>query len=244
MGVGLWSDMGIVYLVAIVLLALALTRVPAAVGGRNVLTMLAATAIVIAFVLITPVVYRALTPLLPLPNLVDLISKLALFVGLFLAGTQIARAYDAPVARRLISGAPGVIVFIVLFAVEVVLFAFIYTSKPMPGLEGNLDNPIVLIYAAVATAYPAYVAALLLPAIWGGVGSGNRSTRVTSFFFVVGFGLAIVRFALAIVTLTYPPVYWAAQIVSGVAAIFVALGLTCAFFARLARTRKAQGEFT
>ncbi|MGC5172041.1 hypothetical protein ACLQ2Q_15450 [Microbacterium sp. DT81.1] len=230
----------IAYLFAIILLALALTRLPSAIRGRNVIVMLAATAIVIAFVLITPAVYAALNPLLPVPNWADLISKLALFLGLLLAGTQIARAYNSADARRLISGLPGLMAFALLFIAEVVIFAFVYDATPVPGMEADLADPLVRVYAAIATAYAAYVAIVLIPALLTGSRSSERSARTTSLLLLLGFGLAIVRFGLAIVTLAYVPVYQAAQVVSGVAAIFVALGLTNAFFSRVIRGRRTQ----
>ncbi|MGC5225233.1 hypothetical protein ACPW96_21900 [Micromonospora sp. DT81.3] len=229
----------IAYLFAIILLALALTRLPSAIRGRNINVMVAATAIVIAFVLITPAVYAALNPLLPVPNWVDLISKLALFVGLLLAGTQIARAYDSANAQRMISGLPGIIMFAAFFIAEVFIFAYIHDATPVPGMEADLADPLVRVYAAIATAYAAYVAIALIPALLHGTRSSERSSRATSLLLVLGFGLAIVRFALALVTLAYVPVYQAAQIVSGVAAVFVALGLTNAFFSRVIRTRHA-----
>lgn len=230
------------YLIAVALLALALTRLPSAIRGRNLQVMFAAAAIVIAFTLITPAVYAALTPLLPVPNLVDLLSKLALFVGLLLAGTQIARAYDAPRAQRLISGVPGGVVFATLFLTEVVIFANVYTSAQQPGLEADLGNGLVRVYAAVTTAYPAYIGAVLLPSLWRALSAGNRNTRTTSLLLTVGFGLALVRFVLALITLVYEPVYFMAHVVSGVAAVFVALGLVSAFYGRLARVRRVERQ--
>lgn len=237
-GVGLPSGMLTAYLIAVALLALALTRLPSAIRGRNVLVMCAAAAIVLAFTLITPGVYAVLAQLLPVPNLVDLLSKLALFVGLLLAGTQIARAYESAAAQRLIAGVPGGVVFGVLFLTEVTIFAGVYMSAVQPGLEGDLENPWVRVYAAVATAYPAYVGAVLLPPLLRAVSSRNGNVRVTSLLLTLGFGLALVRFVLALVTLGYVPLYPASQIVSGVAAVCVALGLVTAFVGRVTRSRR------
>lgn len=62
-------------------------------------------------------------------------------------------------------------------------------------------------------------------------------------FLLVGFGLAVVRFVLGLITLALPATYYVGQVVSGVAAIFVALGLATAFFARIGRMRAASRQF-
>lgn len=80
------------YLIVVVLAALALTRLPSAVAGRNLPVVLSAVSIVVAFALITPAVYAALGRLVPIPNAVDLVAKLLLFAGLLLAGSAVARA--------------------------------------------------------------------------------------------------------------------------------------------------------
>ena len=231
------------YLIVVILAALALTRLPSAIRGRNVLIMLAAAAIVIAFGLITPGIYSTLDRISPVTNLIDLVAKLALFTGLLLAGTQVARAWDSPKTQRRISGLPGTIVFLVVFLLEVVIFAAANTSNQAPDLAHNLSSPLVRVYSTLATAYPAYIAALLLPHVRKGFSSTVRSTRATSLFLFVGFGLAIIRFLLGLVTLGVPAAYYPGQVVSGVAAIFVALGLATAFFARVGRQRSARQAF-
>ncbi len=146
------------YLIAVVLAALALTRLPSAIRGRNVLIASSAAAIVVAFALITPDAYATLDRLSPIPNLVDLIAKLALFTGLLLAGTQVARAWNAPTTQRRISGLPGALVFLGVFLAEVLIFALVHTSSSAPDLVNNLGEPLVRLYSTLATAYPAYIA--------------------------------------------------------------------------------------
>lgn len=235
--------MYIAYLIAVILAALALTRVPSAVTGRNLPVMLSAAAIVIAFALITPTVYASIDQLLAVPNLVDLIAKLMLFTGLILAGTQVARAYNAPQTQKLISGLPGATVFFGVFLVEVVIFAIIRTTDVAPDLAGNLDNPLVRVYSTVATAYPAYLAVLIVPLVRQRLTSTERSTRATSILLLVGFALAGLRFLLGLVTLFVPPTYYLGQVVSGVVAIAVAAGLATAFFARVSRQQRARRSF-
>jgi hypothetical protein len=151
------------YLIAAILLALALTRLPAVIQRRNLVIASSAAAIVLAFALITPVIYDSLDRLSPVPNLVDLAAKLALFTGLLLAGTQVARAWDAPKTQRRISGLPGAAVFLAVFIAEVVIFATVHTASQAPDLADNLSNGLVRVYSTLATAYPAYIAVLLLP---------------------------------------------------------------------------------
>lgn len=232
------------YLIAVVLAALALTRLPSAIRGRNVLIASSAAAIVVAFALITPDVYAALDRLSPIPNLVDLLAKLALFTGLLLAGTQVARAWNAPMTQRRISGLPGALVFLGVFLAEVAIFTMVHTGRITPDLASDLWNPLVRVYSTLATGYPAYIAALLLPHVWKGRTSSERATKATSTFLVVGFGLAVVRFVLGLITLALPATYYVGQVVSGVAAIFVALGLATAFFARLGRMRAAGRRYS
>jgi hypothetical protein len=226
------------YLIAAILLALALTRLPAVIQRRNLVIASSAAAIVLAFALITPVIYDSLDRLSPVPNLVDLAAKLALFTGLLLAGTQVARAWDAPKTQRRISGLPGAAVFLAVFIAEVVIFATVHTTSQAPDLADNLSNGLVRVYSTLATAYPAYIAVLLLPHVRKGLASSQTSTRATSIFLLVGFTLAGIRFALGLVTLIAPPTYYVGQIVSGGAATFVALGLATAFFARAHRQRQ------
>lgn len=232
------------YLIVVILAALALTRVPSAVRGRNVLISLSAAAIVIAFGLITPNVYGDLDRLSPVPNIVDLVAKLILLTGLLLAGTQVARAWDAPDTQRRISGRIGTIVFLAVFIVEVIIFAVVHDAGRAVDLANNLSSPLVRVYSTLATAYPAYIAVLLLPHVRKGLSSTQGSTRVTSVFLFVGFVLAVARFALGLMTLFLPDTYYFAQVVSGVAAIFVALGLATAFFARLKRRRNTKRRFS
>lgn len=232
------------YLIVVVLAALALTRLPSAIRGRNVLIASSAAAIVVAFALITPDVYAALDRFSPIPNLVDLIAKLALFTGLLLAGTQVARAWNAPMTQRRISGLPGAVVFLGVFLAEVVMFTVVHTGRIVPDLAGDLWSPLVRVYSTVATAYPAYIAALLLSHVRQGLTSTQRATKATSTFLLVGFGLAVVRFVLGLITLALPATYYVGQVVSGVAAIFVALGLATAFFARLGRMRAAGRQYS
>lgn len=232
------------YLIALVLVALALTRVPAAVRGRNLTVVLAALAVAVAFTLITPAVYDALATVVPVPNLVDLVAKLALFTGLLLAGTQVARAYDAPVTQRRIAGLPGLAVFTGVFVAEVVVFALVHTVHVAPDLADDLGNPLVRVYSTLATAYPAWIAWLLLPHIRTGLRSRETSARTTSVLLVVGFGLALVRFLMGLVTLVLPAVYPAGQVVSGIAAVAVAAGLATAFFARLGRQRRRRAQYS
>ena len=53
----------------------------------------------------------------------------------------------------------------------------------------------------------------------------------------------VVTDALGLVTLLVPATYYVGQVVSGVAAIFVALGLATAFFARVGRQRAASRQY-
>lgn len=232
------------YLIAVTLAALALTRLPSAIRGRNMLISASAAAIVLAFGLITPGVYGALDRLSPIPNLLDLVAKLLLFTGLLLAGTQVARAWNAPTTQRRVSGLPGAAVFVGLFLVDVVIFAVVHTTTRGVDLTGDFSSPLARLYSTVATAYPAYLAALLLPHVRKGLASTQASTRATSRFLFVGFGLALVRFVVALVTLVAPGAYGVGQIVSGIAAIFVALGLATAFFARVGRIRAARRQYS
>lgn len=230
-------------LIAVVLVALALTRLPSAVRGRNALIAASAFAIVLAFVLITPGVYGLLDRLFPIPNLLDLVAKLLLFTGLLLAGTQVARAWNVPTTQRRVSGLPGAAVFVGLFLVDVVIFAVVHTTTQGVDLTGDFSSPLARLYSTVATAYPAYLATVLLPHVRQGLTSTQTSTRATSRFLFVGFSLALLRFAVALVTLAVPGAYGTGQVISGVAAIFVALGLATAFFARFSRMRAAARQF-
>lgn len=232
------------YLIVVVLAALALTRLPSALAGRNLPVVLSAGSIVAAFALITPAVYAALGRLVSIPNAVDLVAKLLLFTGLLLAGSAVARAYDAPRTQRLISGLPGAVVFVVLMLVEVALFAVVHTARLAPDLSLNLGEPLVRVYSTVATAYPAYIAMLLVPLVRRGRSNSAVSARVTSRFLLVGFLLALLRFVVALVTLVLPAAYFPGQVVSGLAAIAVAAGLACAFFSRVGQERRTRQQFS
>lgn len=231
-------------LIAVTLAALALTRVPSAIRGRNPRICASAGAIVVAFALITPGIYGPLDRLLPIPNLLDLVAKLLLFTGLLLAGTQVARAWNTPTTQRLISGLPGTAVFVGLLLVDVVIFAIVHTTTQGVDLTGDFSRPLARLYSTVATAYPAYIAALLVPHVRKGLASTQGSTRATSRFLLAGFTLALVRFAVALITLALPGAYSFGQVVSGIAAIFVALGLATAFFARAGRLRATHRQYS
>ncbi len=174
------------YLIAVVLAALALTRLPSAIRGRNVLIASSAAAIVVAFALITPDVYGTLDRLSPIPNLVDLIAKLGTVhrpvARRHAGGPRVERADHSATnlrpARR--PRLPRV------FLAEVVIFALVHTSSSAPDLVNNLGEPLVRLYSTLATAYPAYIATLLLPHVWKGRTSTQRATKATSMFLLVG----------------------------------------------------------
>ena len=228
------------YLIAIILAALALARLPSGLRGRNRLVFASALAIALAFGLVVPPIYESVGSLIPaVPNFPDLIAKLLLFTGLLLAATQVARAYEAPRAQRFISGLPGAAVFVAVFAVDALIFASVHTGARVPDLAANLDQPLVRLYSTIATTYPAYLFVLLLPHVASGCRSTQLTVRVTSWLLSAGFVLAIVRFGLGLLTLLAPDFYSPGQAFSGVAALLVAAGLATAFFARLSRTRRA-----
>ena len=129
--------------------------------------------------------------------------------------------------------------FVALFVIAVILFAFAPQGVQAPDLADQLGDRTSRAYSTLATAYPAYIAALLLPHRRAGLSSTNRTVRATSSFLIVGFGLAIVRFGLGLVTLILPPAYFVGQAVTGLAAVFVALGLATEFFSRIRRRSKA-----
>lgn len=232
--------MTIAFLVVAVLAALALTRLPGAIRGRNPIVVASAFTVALAFALITPPVYEAVDRLLPFENATDLLAKLLLFTGLLLAGTQVARAYDAPRTLRLVSGLPGALVFVAVFVVEVLLFVAAEPTGRAADLAVDLDQGVVRLYSTVATAYPAYIFALLLPHVVRGIRSSRTSARVTSALLTAGGALALVRFAIGLVTLGVPGAYPVGQVVSGLAAVLVAVGLATAFFARVLRGRAAR----
>jgi hypothetical protein len=134
-------------------------------------------------------------------------------------------------------------VFLGVFVAEVVIFAVVHTTSSAPDLANNLSSPLVRLYSTLATAYPAYIAALLLPHVRKGLSSSQGATKATSRFLFVGFVLAAVRLVLGLVTLLLPATYYVGQVVSGMAAIFVALGLATAFFARIGRQRTARRQY-
>jgi hypothetical protein len=227
------------YLIAIILTALALARLPSGLRGRNRLVLGSALAIALAFGLVVPPIYESVGSLIPaVANFPDLMAKLLLFTGLLLAATQVARAYEASRAQRLISGLPGVAVFVAVFVVDALVFASVHTGARVPDLAANLDQPLVRLYSTIATAYPAYLFALLLPHVASGCRSTQMTVRVTSWLLTAGFALAIVRFGLGLMTLLAPGFYSPGQMLSGVAALLVAAGLATAFFARRSRTRR------
>ncbi|MGG5173826.1 hypothetical protein ACQQCD_02225 [Pseudarthrobacter sp. J1763] len=182
-----------------VCIILAGLRVPSLLQGRNPLMFWIFVLSGLAVLLSIRGPYFFFDSLLGSSNYVNLILRYVVFAAVVLGGARIARAFGSSRAHRALVGPPGLIVLAVMSVAVLATFLLMDTSGTGLGMDGISDrNPVNAvcyeIYAAAGRLYPAYVAAVLLPAAWRVVRGGLPAIfRVSTA--VLGAGLLMMLLA-------------------------------------------------
>lgn len=148
--------------------AVAVARIPGALRGHNrsIFGVFFLSAIAILLSINAP--YLAVDAFLGGANYANLLLRFLVYGAIVLAGYRIAKAFgDIPGARR-VAGPVGLTVLAVVAIATAVLFLLADTKGSATGLTGlpmrSTANALLInSYAAAGRAYPAYVAACLLP---------------------------------------------------------------------------------
>jgi hypothetical protein len=148
--------------------ALALARIPSAIGGRNRSLFAIFVLATLAILLSIDQPYLAVDSRLGSENYTNLILRFIIFATVFLAGRGIAKAFDDSRALGRLTGRIGTGVLGFIMLATVVLFLLADTAGSSTGLAAlpgrSAENGLLIgLYAAAGRLYPAYVAACLLP---------------------------------------------------------------------------------
>lgn len=225
--------MDILFWVVLALAAgLSLTRIPGLSRSRNQAIFLCGISLSIAFAIMLPPVYAAIDSLFVRTNFTDLFAKLALFLAVNILIAQIAKPLQATKALTLTAGIPGRVILVLVYGVEMVLFALTDTETPSPGLGAYINEPIVFGYNAVTVLYIAFLCSWLIGPLFAQVRKpGHLLQRWSSGLLLAGFALAIVRAAVLLIGWVVPGLYEVGQSISAVSALAVVGGLGCAWIA-------------
>lgn len=225
--------MDILFWVVLALAAgLSLTRVPGLSRSRNQAIFLCGVSLCAAFAIMLPPVYTAIDSLFVRTNFTDLFAKLALFLAVNILIAQIAKPLQAHRALRLTAGIPGRLILVLVYGLEMVLFALTDTKTPSPGLGAYINEPIAFGYNAVTVLYIAFLCSLLIGPLYAQVRKpGHPLQRWSSGLLLAGFALAIIRAVVLLIGWVIPGLYETGQSISAVSALAVVAGLGCAWIA-------------
>lgn len=225
--------MEILFWVVLALAAgLSLTRIPGLSRSRNQAIFLCGVALCASFAIMLPPVYAAIDSLFVRTNFTDLFAKLGLFLAVNILIAQVAKPLKATRALQLTAGIPGRLILVLVYGLDMVLFALTTTDKPSPGLGAYMADPVVFGYNAVTVLYIAFLCSWLIGPLSHQVRkAGHPLQRWSSGLVLVGFSLAILRAVVLLVGGIVPGLYEAGQSISALSALSVVAGLACAWFA-------------
>lgn len=210
---------------------LSLTRIPGLSRSRNQAIFLCGLSLSVAFAIMLPPVYAAIDGMFVRTNFTDLFAKLFLFLAVNILVAQIAKPLKATRALQLTSAIPGRLILVLIYGLEMVLFALTTTDKPSPGLGAYMGDSVVYAYNAVTVLYVAFLCSLVISPLFQQVRkAGHPFQRWSSGLVLAGFGLAILRAVVFLVGWAVPELYEVGQSISAVSALFVVAGLACVWF--------------
>jgi hypothetical protein len=221
-----------------------LARIPSALRGHNRSLFFIFALMTIAILLSIDAPYRVIDAWLGSQNYANLILRFVIYVGFFLAGVRIAKAFNSARAVKLLRGLLGLSVLGVIMAATAVLFVLADTEGTATGLSGLRERSpenfrFIELYGTAGRLYPAFVAACLLPS----------SIRVAA-----GRLPAVIRWGAALLTVSFAGIVLSSVIpflpssgflhfvVNYTAALTLVLGLTVIWVGRISATRKSTGR--
>lgn len=156
-----WSALALCSVVAV-------ARIPGALRGHNRSIFGVFFLVAIAILLSIDGPYLAVDALLGGANYANLLLRFLVYGAIMLAGYRIAKAFGDDTGSRRVAGRAGLTVLTVVAIATAVFFLLADTKGSATGLTGlparSTANAILInSYAAAGRAYPAYVAACLLP---------------------------------------------------------------------------------
>ncbi|MFJ5978424.1 hypothetical protein [Pseudarthrobacter oxydans] len=177
-----------------------------------------------------PPVYTAIDGMFVRTNFTDLFAKLCLFLAVNILVAQIAKPLKATRALQLTAAIPGRLILVLVYGLEMILFALTTTDIPSPGLGAYMGDPVVFAYNAVTVLYVAFLCSLVIGPLFQQVRkAGHPFQRWSSSLVLAGFSLAILRAMVFLVGWVAPGLYEVGQSISAISALFVVSGLACAW---------------
>lgn len=181
------------FLVALVLGAFTVIRLPSLLKGQNVPLWIAHALTVFCLLLAVAPIYIAIDKPLGGTNITNLISHLA-FNMVFLAGCrQVAQSVERPDLVHRISRGAGLLVLLAASLLTVVFFVLADTPVTSMGLNLYRGDAWVVAYKAASFVYPAYCSAILVPMLFSEARNPGtpRIHRWAKSLMTVGFLLVI-----------------------------------------------------
>jgi len=210
---------------------LSLTRVPGLSRSRNQAIFLCGLSLCLAFAIMLPPVYAVIDGMFVRTNFTDLFAKLCLFLAVNILVAQIAKPIKAERALHLTAAIPGRLILVLVYGLEMVLFALTTTDRPSPGLGAYMADPLVFAYNAVTVLYVAFLCSLVVSPLLQQVRRGGHLfQRWSSGLVLAGFSLAILRAVVFLAGWAVPGLYEVGQSISAISALLVVSGLACAWF--------------
>ncbi|HKU30283.1 hypothetical protein [Arthrobacter sp. NyZ413] len=206
-----------------VCVALTGIRIPSALRGENRMMFVLFALISLDILLSLEVPYEFLDGLMGGFNVCNLLLRFLLYGTFLLMGIKVARAFGSRGGERAVRGPWGIAVLAITAVLTAVFFFSMDTSGSTVGLEDLDPEPALDLYSAFGRAYPGYVSACLIPAIWRSVrSSGPALLRAAS-------GMLLAGLALLIVSQVFPLIpdsnTWLRPLINYSAALASALGL-------------------
>ncbi|MCZ2401873.1 hypothetical protein IV498_01415 [Paenarthrobacter sp. Z7-10] len=215
----------------------AVSRLPAAVNGKNVGLFWAFVLAAVAVGLSLRVIYLPVDAVLGGHNLANLVLRFALYAIFFVLASKLAVAYGSLRSQRLIRGSLGLCILIVISAGTLVLFLLSDLPVSSTGLAAYTGQRTVADYALLGKLYPVYAAACLIVPTGRGARTGATGMRRTAAALICA-GLCMVVAATAL-ELPSLPVTTLGHFLSYGSVIALAGGLTLVWIALRTDRRKA-----
>lgn len=214
-------------------------RFPAAMKGINRQIFAAGVALTTGFLLVTSQVYGWVASLTPLPNLPDLLSRIALMVSFALLGAQLAKAVGSAGAERWTVGRPGWAVFSLVLLGQIIAFTNLTGPHASPLVDDH-SQPGLVAATALTAGYLAYVGMCSAwPIYQTAIHADDRVTKLSSVLILLGLLVLPIRLAVVFISVSNPNAFGVAETVTQFGAAFlVVLGLAIARHARR-RSQKA-----
>ncbi|MEE2523218.1 hypothetical protein V1639_00325 [Pseudarthrobacter sp. J75] len=225
-----------------------IARLPSALRRENRALFYIFALLTLAILLSIEAPYLAIDGVLGGVNVANLVLRFVIFGAIFFVGVKIAKGFGAKREYALLTGKPGMIALAVCSIAVIGTFLLMDTSGSSAGLvqvaaKSDSNATLVEYYGAAGRLYPSYVAAVLVPAMFGAA-ARNLPWLVRVGALLLGIGSVAIILTLSFPWL--PPALGPAEFVTNYTAILCyVVGLTLIWIAKLRTARqRSKKSFT